>query len=286
MLSTHLGPSGDMPAWAVWLAVALAVSSLVMLLLELRRRERGAFVIVATGTVALLGLLAAILRPARVTARESIVGARVVVLADASRSMALKQGGQARWEARDRAIEALAKASPNARLSVLQFGEGAAAPMPLAGSDRAAVQLTTAAAHSDLGSAVRALASSSEERPSAIVVVSDGRLDDPPEDASDASLAALGSTLRVPIDTVATTRDAPADASTVGGPSSRSSRAVTVRSSHARPPAHPTSTRRGSGTCASRWGARVASRARTLRSRRASCETTGRRRCSRRGWRT
>jgi uncharacterized membrane protein len=213
VLSTHLGPSGDMPAWAVWLAIALAVSSLVMLLFELRRRERGALVIAATGTVALVGLLAAILRPARVTARESIVGARVVVLADASRSMALKQGGQARWEARDRAIEALAKASPNARLSVLQFGEGPATPMPLAASDRAAVQLTTAAAHSDLGTAVRSLAASAEERPSAIVVVSDGRLDDPPEEASDASLAALGSTLRVPIDTVATTRDAPADAS-------------------------------------------------------------------------
>ncbi len=86
--------------------------------------------------------------------------------------------------------------------------------MPLAISDRASERLTTAAGHSDLGS--RASARSRplpEERPSALVVVSDGRLDDPPEDASDASLRALGETLRVPIDTVSTTRDAPADAS-------------------------------------------------------------------------
>ena len=40
------------------------------------------------------------------------------------------------------------------------------------------------------------------------------------------------------------------DARSAGGPSSRSSRAVTVSSSHASPPAHPTSTRSGSGTCA------------------------------------
>ena len=40
------------------------------------------------------------------------------------------------------------------------------------------------------------------------------------------------------------------DARSAGGPSSRSSRAVTVSSSHASPPAQPTSTRSGSGTCA------------------------------------
>ena len=44
----------------------------------------------------------------------------------------------------------------------------------------------------DLTAALRALATSSEERPQAIVVVSDGRLDDPPEDASRQALEALG----------------------------------------------------------------------------------------------
>ena len=196
----------------MWLAIGLSIASFAMLLVEMRRRERGGLVIATTGLLAVAALAAAVLRPARVSARESIVGARVVVLADASRSMALKQGGQARWEARDRAIEALAKAGANVRLSVLGFGEGPAAPLPLALSDRASEQ-TARAPRSDLGAAVRAIAASAEERPSAVVVVSDGRLDDPPEDASDASLQALAGSLRVPIDTVATTREPPADAS-------------------------------------------------------------------------
>ena len=111
MLSTHLGPSGDLASWAVWLAVGLTLVSFVMLLVEMRRRERGGVAIALTGLLAVVALLAAVLRPARVSARESLVGARVVVLADTSRSMALEQPGGRRWQARDRAIAALAKAS-------------------------------------------------------------------------------------------------------------------------------------------------------------------------------
>lgn len=213
MPATHLGPSGDMAPWSVWLAVALAAASFVMLLVEMRRRQRGGVVIAATGLLAVAGLLAAVLRPARVTARESVVGARVVVLADASRSMALAQPGGPRWRARDAALEALARAGQSARLTVLAFGDGPPQPLALTGSDRSAEQLTTALPHSDLGAAVRALATSADERPSALVVVSDGRLDDPPDEASETTLRALGETLHVPIDTVATTPDAPADAS-------------------------------------------------------------------------
>jgi len=51
---------------------------------------------------------------------------------------------------------------------------------------------TTAAQRSDLGAAIRSLAASSEERPAAVVVVSDGRLDDPPEDPAEPALRALG----------------------------------------------------------------------------------------------
>jgi len=197
----------------VWLAVGLALASFVMLLVEMRQRHRGGVAIAATGLIAVAALLAAVLRPATVTARESVVGARVVVLADGSRSMALQQPGEARWQVRDRAVEALAKTSVSARLSVLSFGDGPPQPLPMALSDKASERLTTALPHSDLGAALRALAQSPEERPSAVVVVSDGRLDDPPEDVSDSSLKALGDALRVPIDTVATTRESPADAS-------------------------------------------------------------------------
>ena len=36
MLSTHLGPSADLPPWAVGLACVLAIFSLALLLVEMR----------------------------------------------------------------------------------------------------------------------------------------------------------------------------------------------------------------------------------------------------------
>jgi hypothetical protein len=150
MLSTHLGPSGDLAMWAVWLAVGLTAASFVMLVVEMRRRERGGVAIALTGLFAVVALLAAVVRPARVSARESVVGARVVVLADTSRSMALEQPGGRRWEARDKALEALSKASTSARLTVLGFGEGPPEPMPMTLNDRASEDLTTRGTRSDL----------------------------------------------------------------------------------------------------------------------------------------
>jgi uncharacterized membrane protein len=209
--ATHLAPSGDLGPGVVFCASALALASFAMLLVEMRRRERGGAFIAATGLLAVAALLAAVLRPARVAARESVVGARVIVLSDASRSMALVgDGGRHRVATRDDTIATLQASSMNARLVVLEFGEGAPTP------PRDAVPGTDAlsyATRSDLSSAIRALAASSDERPAAIVVVSDGRLDDPPEDASEANLRGLGDALHVPIDTIATTEHVPADAS-------------------------------------------------------------------------
>jgi uncharacterized membrane protein len=213
MLTTRIGPSGDVASWELWFAVGLALASLVMLAVELRRRESRGAAIAVTGLLATLGLLAAVLRPAHIVARESAVGARVVVLADTSRSMALPQEGAPRWRARNEAIAALSKSAPSARFTLLGFGAGLPTPLALTPSDPASQDLTARATHSALSAALEAIAKSPEERPAAVVVVSDGRLDDPSENASDASLEALGAALRVPIHAIATTRYAPADAS-------------------------------------------------------------------------
>jgi uncharacterized membrane protein len=211
MPSTHLGPSADLSSWTVALACALALASLAMLVFEMRRRERGGLGIAVTGILAVTALLAAVLRPARVVARETAIGARVVVLADVSRSMALVgDGGRPRRELRDEAIAGFQKTGQAARVVVLGFGEGV--PAPIADTSQG-TDASARALHSDLGAALRALAASPEERPAAVVVVSDGRLDDPPEEASVANLRALGETLRVPIDAIATTRNVPSDAS-------------------------------------------------------------------------
>src|SRR5450432_3486193 len=119
MPTSHLAPSADLPPWAGVLAVLLVLVSLALLGVEMRRRERGGVAILASGLLALLALLAAVLRPVRIAARESVVGARVVVLADASRSMALKDGGRTRREARDKALESLGRIGKDARLLVL-----------------------------------------------------------------------------------------------------------------------------------------------------------------------
>ena len=63
MPTTHLAPSADLPPWAGVLALALAVTSFGLLLVEMRRRERGGTTILATGVLALVALLAAVLRP-------------------------------------------------------------------------------------------------------------------------------------------------------------------------------------------------------------------------------
>lgn len=212
-MHTRLAVNGDLPLWAAILACVLALGSLLVLFVyELRRRERGGPLIVATGIVALAALLAAVARPVRIAARESVIGAKVIVLSDLSRSMALPQNGKSpRSDVRDNAVAEIAKKAKEARLIVLGFGEGAAFPI---GSKPGEVSAKDGAApRSDLTTALRALGASAEERPQAIVVVSDGRLDDPGEDASKEQLQALGRDLKVPIHTVATTNASPADAS-------------------------------------------------------------------------
>lgn len=211
-MNTRLAVNGDLPTWAALAACALVVASLAVLLgWELRKRERGGALIVLTGIVALGALLAAVLRPVRIAARESVVGAKVVVLADTSRSMALPDAGRgSRADAMRRALDGIGQRAKDARLHVLGFGEGP--PSPYAPAPDAASP-TARAQRSDLTAALRALAASPEERPQAIVVVSDGRLDDPAEGAGTGAFEALGRELKVPIHGVATTRAVPADAS-------------------------------------------------------------------------
>ncbi len=202
---TRLGLAQDLPAWAPPVAVALTVASVVLLVIELRRSDRGRRGIVAiTSAVAAVALLLAVLRPVRVAASESVVGPRVVVLVDHSRSISLRDDGEkTRVAARDTALESIRKGAPSARLTVLSFGS--TKPQPFVSG------APPSEGHSDLRKASAALLDSAEERPEALVVVSDGRLDDPPEDATAASLAELFPGARV--HTVATTRRVPKDAS-------------------------------------------------------------------------
>jgi len=202
---THLGASADLPQWMVLLAIALAFVSVALLILEHPARHRQRAAVAISGVAATVVLLAAVLRPAWFSARETAIGARVIVLADTSRSLALPDvGGSTRREVRDRILDDLRSSHRETRFSVVGFDDGLHAP-----SDR----LSSDGPRSDLTAALRALATSSDERPASVVVVSDGRWDDPPENASDAALHGVADLLRVPIFGVATTRASPPDAS-------------------------------------------------------------------------
>ena len=192
------------PGWVV-LACVLAGLSLVLLLVELlRRRSRGglgAWVVAATGLLALAALLLAVLRPVTIETRGTSVGPAVLVLVDASRSVDLPlRAGGTRRDAMAKALGALAVRLGRVRARTLTFGEADPHPVDAlrGGAFSAAPERS-----SDLGAALRAVAAATDEPPDAIVVVSDGRLDRPGPTDPGAAAHALVAPLEVPIHTVA-----------------------------------------------------------------------------------
>src|SRR6185437_1342363 len=129
----------------------------------------------------------------------------------------------------ERALAELERRSNELRLSLYSFGTGPAVPVhdegtAAGGAGEAGAPLSVGPAGkptfqvkpvlgSDLGAALESIARAADERPAAIVVLSDGRLDRPGEIApADATRAALGQ-LSVPVHTVALADAAPRDAS-------------------------------------------------------------------------
>jgi uncharacterized membrane protein len=220
MNARSLGLSDDIVGSAAWATLILAGISLLMLLLELRRRERGGAAILLSGLLAtaLCGL--AVLRPVVVEARTSTVGARVVLLVDQSLRMALPATSeQTRYQHAVRAASKLTEHYRDARLTVLQYTDRTAA-LDL----KSPALIPAPSATSDLVSALNSALGESGERPDALVVVSDGRLSRPAETADDEALKkALGA---VTTHTVRTLDATPADASI------RSVRAVGVAVAH------------------------------------------------------
>ncbi|WP_438014419.1 glutamine amidotransferase [Sorangium sp. So ce315] len=260
-MTRSFAPSGDLSSPFVAVACVVAALSFGLLVLELARARgraaagaravsaRAALGTALTGALAVLGLLAAILRPVAVTSRGSLVGPKVVVLVDGSRSMDLPGVAGTRRDGAEQALAELGKRA-DVRLSRYLFGEGApvpadalapaeaaatpapgagaaaapaggagAAAAPAGGADAGAAAVppppparARAQRRSDLSAALEALARATDERPSAFVVVSDGRLDRPgPDDTAAATRAALEG-LDVPVHTVAVATDSVRDA--------------------------------------------------------------------------
>lgn len=200
--------SGDLPLIGVLLAIALATVGLALMAWELWRHRQRALLVSATGAAATLLLAAAALRPAWISSRDSTLGPRVLVLVDRSLSMALPGDDASRERSAYEAIQVLTHKDPDARLAIVGFGD--AAPEPFVPPPQGG---WASASRSDPVPALNAIASGTEESPSAIVLVSDGRLDLPAgTEAGTAVRQALGS-LRIPVHTVAATLRSPRDAS-------------------------------------------------------------------------
>lgn len=200
--------SGDLPRGLAWAALAFALVAIALLVVELRKsRKRRALGIAVSGIFAVALLALAVLRPVAIASRGSLVGPKVVVLVDRSRSMELSGDEGSRFETAQRALARLGEAAADARITWMGFGEGE--PTPLSPDS-----LGDAVAHrSDLSAALSTLAQAPDERPRAIVVVSDGRLDRPGAEATAAAVeAALGS-LDVPVHAISVAGTAPKDAS-------------------------------------------------------------------------
>jgi uncharacterized membrane protein len=213
--------SGDLTSHWLILAGLLAVLSLLLLVVELRRDGQGrggALLVALSGVVALAALLAAVLRPVRVQERGATVGARVLLLVDGSRSIDLPSddGGSSRRDVITEALAGLDARFAGMRTRTLVFGSGepvAYEPTSEAGQDdefAARPQLS-----SDLSAALEAIATGTDERPQALVVVSDGRLDRPGEQRTEVHLRHAIGDLKVPIHTVKLASNDPEDAAIV-----------------------------------------------------------------------
>lgn len=211
-MTTNLEASGDLARSWVIVALVLAAASLVLLVIELvRAPRRGAAPVIAlTGILALAALVAALLRPVSVSRSGSLVGPRLLVLVDASKSIDLPaDGGGTRRDEAARALREVKKRSAEVRGSFLAFGDGPPVEIADAGAPTFGAR---AMPRSDLVTALEALAHAGGERPSAIVVVSDGRLDRPADPGVAAAMKdALGG-LAVPVHTVPLATRTPRDA--------------------------------------------------------------------------
>ncbi len=207
MDSTRITWSADLPAWAAYVALALWIASLALLVYEARKSSRGRWQLLGSGIAATTLLVVAVARPVRVSSKDVRIGPKVVVLADTSRSMAIKQTGEERTRAdvRNAALEDMKKRAGDVRLDVRGFAEGKPTPFSLENGERGQ--------RSDLRSALRGVLAAQGERPLAFVVVSDGTLDDPHVSAESLALSAWGAEIGIPVSTVATTAASPRDAS-------------------------------------------------------------------------
>ena len=173
MIERSFGVAEGVSALLCYALAAVLALWLVLLVVEGRSRRTSLW-ITLSGLLTAVLVAAAVLRPTRVMTRGTDLFPKVVVLLDRSWRLGLKVGDQTREQVSLEALHAVQKRLKEARVELLGFGEGTPAPFVEAEKDTG-----NRPTDSDLTSALRALSAAPGERPKALVVVSDGRLDQP-----------------------------------------------------------------------------------------------------------
>lgn len=204
-LQHSLSLSDDLAPWAIGLTLGLVVASVLLLVMEGRRRGRQMRLLVATGVIAALCVAGAVCRPVVVQAKVAPFGPRVVALVDDSRRAALPAGETNRKALAADAVSAVQRHFQGARVSALAFSDG-----ELRSFDSSTRGV---GGGSDLVAAIASVLRAPGEQPAAVVVVSDGRLVRPGAGVSEPGLQELLGAGAIPVHAVSILSDAPADAS-------------------------------------------------------------------------
>lgn len=170
----------DLPTWVAVLAAGAAALFVILCAVEVERHRRSSSSarggqqrwVVASGALAALLCCLAVLRPATVRAKATLLGAKVIVLTDQGRHMTLPADGQRRAERTREVVLQLDRKFHGSRISGYGFGEVELKPLTTVGTAPGDQILSE---QSDVLAAFQKLSAGQDEKPAAIVVISDGQ---------------------------------------------------------------------------------------------------------------
>lgn len=198
--------SEDLSPWVQGGVLILLLCTVFLLVLEARAHERQRIGVFLSGVLAALALCCAVMRPTRLTTKGNEVSGMAVALVDGSHRLALPgEGGRTRAEAAISAVTQLEGAWKSARLKTQSFDSGLT---------KKGEEGKRSDSSSDLLQALREVSAGAEERPQAIIVLSDGRLTRPGEITDDGWAESVRQASGgIPVHSVAVTRETPTDRS-------------------------------------------------------------------------
>ena len=99
--------SEDLAPWVMWTTAGLFCVAVVLLLIEARRHQGRQLLLIVSGVMAALFVVAAVFRPVSVDARTTPFGPRIVALVDDSRRLLIPTGDATRRQLAGAALERL-----------------------------------------------------------------------------------------------------------------------------------------------------------------------------------